>query len=123
MAGFIGSPKMNFLEGVAEAGGVRLADFPGQVIPSPVSLASGAAVTVGIRPEHFTSAGSAALDVTVEIIEHLGGETYAYARDMGTELITIATDNNRTLKAGDRYSARFDPAELLVFDENGQRLR
>ena len=123
VAGFIGSPKMNFLEGVAEAGGVRLADFPGQVIPSPVSLASGAAVTVGIRPEHFTSAGSAALDVAVEIIEHLGGETYAYARDMGTELITIATDNNRTLKAGDRYSARFDPAELLVFDENGQRLR
>jgi lactose/L-arabinose transport system ATP-binding protein len=123
VAGFIGSPKMNFLKGTAEAGGIRLADFPGQVIPSPVALANGAAVTVGIRPEHFHAKGSASLDVTVEIIEHLGGETYAYARDGGTELITIATDNNRTLAAGDRYAARFDPATLLIFDEAGRRLR
>jgi lactose/L-arabinose transport system ATP-binding protein len=123
VAGFIGSPKMNFLKGVAEAGGIRLADFPGQVIPSPVDLANGDAVTVGIRPEHFHAQGSASLDVTVEIIEHLGGETYAYARDGGTELITIATDNNRTLKAGDRYAAKFDPATLLIFDEAGRRLR
>ena len=123
VAGFIGSPKMNFLKGTAEAGGIRLADFPGQIIPSPVALANGAAVTVGIRPEHFHAQGSASLDVTVEIIEHLGGETYAYARDMGTELITIATDNNRTLAAGDRYAAKFDPATLLIFDEAGRRLR
>jgi lactose/L-arabinose transport system ATP-binding protein len=123
VAGFIGSPKMNFLVGTAEAGGVRLVDFPGQVIPSPVALAAGTEVTVGIRPEHFATEGSAALDVTVEIIEHLGGETYAYARDKGAELITIATDNNRTLKTGDHYSAKFDPAALLVFGKNGQRLR
>ena len=123
VAGFIGSPKMNFLKGTVEAGGIRLADFPGQVIPSPVALSNGAAVTVGIRPEHFHAQGSASLDVTVEIIEHLGGETYAYARDGGTELITIATDNNRTLAAGDRYAARFDPATLLIFDEAGRRLR
>ena len=109
--------------GTAEAGGIRLADFPGQIIPSPVALANGAAVTVGIRPEHFHAQGSASLDVTVEIIEHLGGETYAYARDLGTELITIATDNNRTLAAGDRYAAKFDPATLLIFDEAGRRLR
>ncbi|MEQ8600100.1 MAG: sn-glycerol-3-phosphate ABC transporter ATP-binding protein UgpC [Devosia sp.] len=123
VAGFIGSPKMNFLVGTAEAGGVRLVDFPGQVIPSPVALAAGTEVTIGIRPEHFSTEGSAALDVTVEIIEHLGGETYAYARDKGAELITISTDNNRTLKTGDHYSAKFDPADLLVFGTDGQRLR
>ncbi len=123
VAGFIGSPKMNFLVGTAEAGGIRLVDFPGQVIPSPVALAAGTEVTVGIRPEHFSVEGSAALEVTVEIIEHLGGETYAYARDKGAELITIATDNNRTLKTGDRYTAHFDPAALLVFGKDGQRLR
>jgi ABC-type sugar transport systems, ATPase components len=123
VAGFIGSPKMNLLKGTAEAGGIRLADFPGQIIPSPVALADGAAVTVGIRPEHFSPTGSAALDVTVEIIEHLGGETYAYARDKGTELITIATDNNRTLQTGDHYAARFDPESLLVFAADGSRVR
>jgi lactose/L-arabinose transport system ATP-binding protein len=123
VAGFIGSPKMNFLDGVAEAGGIRLADFPGQVIPAPVQLADGAAVTVGIRPEHFSTAGNASIEVNVEIIEHLGGETYAYARDKGAELITIATENNRTLKTGDRYRAHFDPATLLVFGQDGLRIR
>ncbi|MBJ3784601.1 ABC transporter ATP-binding protein [Devosia sediminis] len=123
VAGFIGSPKMNFLEGTAETDGIRLTDFPGQIIPSPVAVAPGTPVTVGIRPEHFSAEGSAALDVNVEIIEHLGGETYAYARDTGRELITIATDNNRTLKTGDRYSARFDPADLLVFGQDGMRIR
>jgi lactose/L-arabinose transport system ATP-binding protein len=123
VAGFIGSPKMNFLQGTAEAGGIRLADFPVQVIPSPVALADGTAVTVGIRPEHFGSHGSASLDVGVEIIEHLGGETYAYARGGSGELITIATDNDRNLKTGDRYQARFDPQALLLFDAQGERLR
>ncbi|WP_338722210.1 sn-glycerol-3-phosphate ABC transporter ATP-binding protein UgpC [Devosia sp. XK-2] len=123
VAGFIGSPKMNFLDGTAEADGIRLKDFPGQVIPSPVSLEVGTEVTIGIRPEHFTRQGSAALDVNVEIIEHLGGETYAYARDKGAEVITIATGNDRDLKTGDRYKAHFDPAALLVFNRDGQRLR
>ncbi|MBN9331906.1 TOBE domain-containing protein, partial [Devosia sp.] len=78
---------------------------------------------VGIRPEHFDTTGSASLETSVEIIEHLGGETYAYARGMGTNLLTIATDNNRTLKTGDRYEARFNPASLLVFGKDGKRLR
>jgi len=123
VAGFIGSPKMNFLDGVAEDGGIRLADFPGQVIPAPVALAAGTKVTVGVRPEHFAHAGSATLEVTVEIIEHLGGETYGYARDQGTEVITIATGNDRALKTGDRYKAHFEPTSLLVFDQEGQRIR
>ncbi|SMQ58050.1 lactose ABC transporter ATP-binding protein [Devosia lucknowensis] len=123
VAGFIGSPKMNFLKGTAEGSGIRLVDFPGQVIPSPVQLTAGETVTVGIRPEHFTDEGSASLDVTVEIVEHLGGETYAYARDKGAELLTIATDNNRLLKKGDRHAARFDPADALVFGVDGRRIR
>ena len=123
VAGFIGSPKMNFLKGTAEAGGIRLADFPGQIIPSPITLANGQVVTLGIRPEHFRREGTAALDVGIEIIEHLGGETYAYARGEGTDLLTIATDNDRELKTGARYQARFDPASLLVFDAEGKRIR
>jgi lactose/L-arabinose transport system ATP-binding protein len=123
VAGFIGSPKMNLLAGTAEQGGIRLADFPDHLIPSPVAVSPGTAVTVGIRPEHFDPTGSASLDTAVEIIEHLGGETYAYARGAGTNLLTIATDNNRTLKTGDRYEAKFNPASLLVFGKDGKRLR
>ena len=123
VAGFIGSPKMNVLSGVAEAGGIRLDDFPGQLLPAPVALPAGTVVTVGIRPEHFDPSGSAALEVTVEIIEHLGGESYAYARGEGPTVLTIGTGNDRSLKPGDRYRAHFDPARLLVFGQDGRRVR
>ena len=123
VAWFIGSPKMNLLPGTAEAGGIRLADYPDHLLPAPVAVAPGTAVTVGIRPEHFEAGGGAALEVAVEIIEHLGGETYAYARGAGGALVTIATSNDRDLKPGDRYTARFDPKNLLVFGQDGKRLR
>ncbi len=123
VAGFIGSPKMNFLPGTVEAGGIRLADYPEHLVPAPVAVATGTPVTIGIRPEHFESTGSAVLEVTVEIIEHLGGETYAYARGAGSNLLTIATDNDRNLKPRDRHTARFDPKNLLVFGQDGKRLR
>jgi lactose/L-arabinose transport system ATP-binding protein len=123
VAGFIGSPKMNFLAGTGTEGGIRLTDFPGQVIPSSIALDRDQKVMVGIRPEHFSAEGKAGVDVHVEIIEHLGGETYAYARGGGGELITIATGNDRALKSGDAYNARFDPQNLLVFDDRGLRLR
>ena len=123
VAGFIGSPKMNLLPGIAEAGGIRLTDFPGQILPSPVPVSPGASVTVGIRPEHFDPEGSAALQTRVEIIEHLGGETYAYARGEGNTLLTIATGNDRHLKTGETYNAHFDPKNLLVFGQDGKRIR
>jgi lactose/L-arabinose transport system ATP-binding protein len=129
VAGFIGSPKMNFLKGVSEidddgqlhaylsdAGGVRF----------PIALKhgeAGAPVTLGIRPEHFNEHGSATLDLTVDMLEHLGGETFAYARHGEGDLIVIETKNGRGLKSGDRIAARFDPACALVFDESGKRLR
>jgi lactose/L-arabinose transport system ATP-binding protein len=126
VAGFIGSPKMNFLKGVAEAGGVKLTQYGGQVVAMPHVTAlppPGTAVTVGIRPEHFKTGGSAALDVVVEIVEHLGLETYAYARQGQGDILTIATGNDRSLKAGDAFEARFDPKNVLLFDTAGLRLR
>ena len=123
VAGFIGSPRMNFLNGTVENGAIRLTDYPANLVPSPVPLSDGTAVTVGIRPEHFRREGPAALDVTVELIEHLGGETYAYARGAAGELLTIVTGNDRQLASGDSYRAHFDPAQMLVFNEAGRRLR
>jgi lactose/L-arabinose transport system ATP-binding protein len=57
------------------------------------------------------------------MIEHLGSESYAYARHGNGELLTIATQNDRTLQSGDRLSARFDPARALLFDPQGRRIR
>ena len=126
VAGFIGSPKMNFLKGVTDGNAVRLPDQGNQQIPLAgiKSLpASGSPVTIGIRPEHFKAGGAAHLDLNVDMIEHLGAETYAYARFGQGELITVATQNDRALKAGDTLTAHFDPARALLFDPAGQRLR
>ncbi|MEI2298558.1 ABC transporter ATP-binding protein [Ensifer sp. MJa1] len=126
VAGFIGSPKMNFLKGIVEADGteVRLPDFGNAIIPVRVKEAKpGSAVTIGIRPEHFGDSGSASLDLTIDMLEHLGGETFAYARHGNGELVIIETKNGRDLKSGDGISARFDPAAALVFDADGRRLR
>ncbi|ACP21731.1 Lactose transport ATP-binding protein lacK (plasmid) [Sinorhizobium fredii NGR234] len=128
VAGFIGSPKMNFLKGVIETvdGEVyaRLPDYADTKIPVGLKGApSGMPVTVGIRPEHFKEQGSAALDLTIDMLEHLGGETFAYARHGNGELVVIETKNGRDLRSGDRIAARFDPGCALVFDEGGKRLR
>ena len=80
-------------------------------------------LTAGLRPEHFKKGGAASLPVTVEIAEHLGGETYVHARVGRSDLLTIASDDGRDLKSGDTFDARFDPARALLFDEGGARVR
>ena len=128
VAGFIGSPKMNFLPGIMDKGrtAVRLPSYGGHAIPltgvaSPP--ADGTRVTVGLRPGHFNATGSAQIDLTIEMIEHLGLETFVYARHGKGEVITIATQEGRDLKAGEPLAAHFDPASALLFDSEGQRLR
>ena len=130
VAGFIGSPKMNFLKGVVETSGTNgltltLPEHGGQVLNCPVraNLAKGEKVTVGVRPEHFSDTGSASLPLTMDIIEHLGGETFAYARHALGDVITIRVQHGRDLKAGEAINARFDPKSVLLFDAAGQRIR
>ena len=123
VAGFIGSPKMNFLKGIVDGSVVRLPDHGNQTIPLVAKAAHGSEVTVGLRPEYFKAGGASQLDVTVEMVEHLGSESYAYARHGAGDVLTIATQNDRELKGGDKLSARFDPAKALLFDPAGQRIR
>jgi lactose/L-arabinose transport system ATP-binding protein len=131
VAGFIGSPRMNLIKGVvagAEAGKLTLR-FPGYggqtiTIPAPDrALPEGTEVTVGIRPSHFDQDGSAALDLVVELIEHLGSETFVYARHGDGGLLTIGMHNDRALAAGQPFKARFDPAHVLLFGADEQRIR
>ena len=131
VAVFIGSPKMNFLNGVVEGeadGGlaVRLPDYGDQriVFARPAGMpAKDGTVTVGIRPVHFNDSGAAALNLTIDLVEHLGGETFAYARYGNSDLVTIGLRDGRSLRAGDPIAAHFDPASALLFDNAGRRIR
>jgi lactose/L-arabinose transport system ATP-binding protein len=131
VAGFIGSPKMNFFKGVLVSNGAgqwwaKLPDFGDALIPLVLAsdtATAGGTVTVGVRPEHFDDTGAASMDMVIDMLEHLGGETFAFARYGDGELVTVQTRNGRGLKSGQTITARFDPAKALVFDAQGQRLR
>jgi lactose/L-arabinose transport system ATP-binding protein len=127
VAGFIGSPRMNFLRAVAgENGTITLPDYDDLAMPLSLSAPPTAnrPLLVGIRPEHFDPAGGARLSVEVDLVEHLGGASYAYARSQTPHPLTIELRNNRQAARGSQLETGFDPAAAFVFDaETGQRLR
>ncbi len=82
VAGFIGSPRMNFIPGTAEKGGLfRLADGTSNLLVNETMGMTGP-MTLGIRPEHLMLAGQETPDfwLAIEIIEKLGSDSYLYGR-------------------------------------------
>ncbi len=124
VAGFIGSPKMNFLKArlIDISGGVTRVKLPqfGEVeisLPGRAAVPSGVeSLYVGIRPEHFYAEGAYRLTVNVEVIENLGAASYAYARTNGSEPLTIEIRDNRSVRAGNTLSIGFDTADVFLFD-------
>jgi len=89
VAGFIGSPAMNFFPGRAETGSVTLTG--GAKIPTDVSQVSD--TTVGIRPEHLIRDPDGPLGMEVEMLEHLGGVTLLHGPLHGTDIQMVASLN------------------------------
>lgn len=91
VAGFIGSPTMNFFAVQRTDGGLRLAD--GTVLPLPAAraatLADRQAVQLGVRPEHLRlqAAGPGAVPVKVGVVEPLGSDTLVYFDFDGRRLV------------------------------------
>jgi multiple sugar transport system ATP-binding protein len=97
VAGFIGSPSMNFLPGVVEDGSVRT---PIGSIPLKQSDVGAKEVIVGIRPEHFEDAAVEPSDhpdrmkfrTKVDVVESMGSELYVYFDVKGEEIHTAELD-------------------------------
>jgi lactose/L-arabinose transport system ATP-binding protein len=104
-----------------------LPDLGGQVLPMPPLSAlpyEGAELTAGLRPDAFRKGGAAALRLMVEIVEHLGAETLVHARaGAGGPMVTLVTDEGRSVQSGQEIAARFDPGALYLFDAGGRRVR
>jgi lactose/L-arabinose transport system ATP-binding protein len=132
VAGFIGSPKMNFLAAhiVSAANGqatVALAAQPQTTLTLPLStpVSAGQKVSLGIRPEHFLSAGEgdAQLQVEVDVTENLGSTSFVYARLNGGEAVIA---EQRVRSVGTRSTSLtlgMSASQCLLFDQAGQRLR
>jgi multiple sugar transport system ATP-binding protein len=134
VAGFIGSPAMNLIEGTIDAGGVIIGET---VIPIPDELKSraggpGTAVTVGLRPEAIELvAEGRGIPAIVNLVEELGAEAYVYAQlaARASQSITAVNDVIARIEprgapsSGDRIHLRVREESILLFDvESGARI-
>jgi lactose/L-arabinose transport system ATP-binding protein len=122
VAGFIGSPSMNFMNGTAAKGTVTI-DATGQAIKTTVAPDSGS-VIVGLRPNIIELKEDANGPLTVSLTEQLGGVSYTYATARNGERIVVEVRGADALKAGTKVSLAYDPADAYFFDaQTEQRLR
>ena len=125
VAGFIGSPRMNFLEGRAEGGAVVLDD--GATVPLPPHLAApdGTRVTLGVRPNGLRPASDGwSVRATVGGVEQLGDETYVYARTEGGTALTWRIAGQADVAEGGTVDVSAAPDDLHLFEAaSGRSLR
>ena len=122
VAGFIGSPRMNFLKAKVKDSGL---DLGGITAPLPTLLnrpAPGQAVQLGIRPEHLGQSNGVRLPVTVEVVEQLGATAYVYGRLASGESV-IAEQRETTATPGLQFDLHFDINRARLFDAAGERIR
>lgn len=130
VAGFIGSPKMNFLDATVSSVGeaLHLGIQGGGAIALPVvsaALKTGDAVTLGIRPEHIAIAGatSGGLPLTVTLTEQLGGNTVLYGDLKSGQALVVQMTGQSHVKRGDIVPVHLPPELCHVFDGHGQSIR
>jgi multiple sugar transport system ATP-binding protein len=131
VAGFIGSPAMNFLDAEVEAAGPRHAVVrlpSGDSIKVAVDAHAarpGESVTLGVRPEHFDApAQSNVLPVTVRFVESLGSVTIAYGTLAGTETeVTVQLPGDLQVRPGETIRPGVPPHACYLFDAGGRAFR
>lgn len=123
VAGFIGSPKMNFLPVLVKGSreGETALMLPGEnVLTVPVSSGSlrvGDRTTLGVRPEHIKlDSHSPHLMGEVLVIERLGDATYLYVKVVGGETLIVQTDGDRQVSVRDSLPLAVDSAQCHLFD-------
>jgi multiple sugar transport system ATP-binding protein len=126
VAGFIGSPAMNFLSGLLKQDGSRWSvDSGGTLlqIASPGDGKQGQKVIFGIRPEHFDMvAPDAGIAAEVHVVEPTGATTFVFTRIAGAPICAAMNDRNLP-RPGDRIGLAPQPNRIHLFDaDSGSRL-
>jgi len=124
VAGFIGSPAMNFLDAQAQpgeggmtlrVGDTVLAVLPGQRLPEKV--------IVGIRPERAALSPNGNVPARVDLVEPTGLGTVAHL-EIGGQGLKLFTTDRPALKAGEIVRLAIAPGDLRLFDPaSGERIR
>ena len=132
VAGFIGSPRMNFLTArvvnlTKTKAQVSVPDAPDHMLQIPLrdsaSVVPGQDVTIGIRPEHFLGEPAGpGLEVRIDVIENLGGMAYAYGRTKAAQDVIVKADSERPPRSGMTVTGLIRDEYCHLFDDKGQTL-
>ena len=132
VAGFIGSPKINFIVAqVAGASSGRI-EVPHPSLPAPLVVAPragvagpepGDAVTLGLRPEHILFGdGSNRIELNTDLSESLGGSTLIHGQTATGETVNLQTAGRHALTKGAPIMAGFSATDAYLFDKAGQTI-
>ena len=131
VAGFIGSPRMNFLDatvtaatpGKASIEVPALANVAFDVATRDRTPEPGEIVQVGLRPEHFVEAKGKvpAFEAPTTVVEQLGGVSYLYLNVAG-EMMTVEQKGHSVVKDGEIARIGIDPKRALLFEKDGARI-
>jgi multiple sugar transport system ATP-binding protein len=129
VAGFIGSPKMNFLEAKAvgsDAKGVTVELANGdrvQVDVAPGQVQDGEPLTLGVRPEHLRVAAEGDVQGEVLVAERLGGETYLYTQITDGSMLVVQADGENATRVHDKVAIAIDRGSCHLFKADGSAVR
>ncbi|SCZ70917.1 carbohydrate ABC transporter ATP-binding protein, CUT1 family (TC 3.A.1.1.-) [Epibacterium ulvae] len=131
VAGFIGSPRMNFFDGeVIELGFhqvmVTVPRLGNVVVPVAVQseLRLGQPVTLGLRPEHFDPKGDVKVTLPIDVHENLGGVSYVYSNSDEADLPIIVELRGQRPPVGSDLEIGLNPEFALLFDpQSEERIR
>jgi multiple sugar transport system ATP-binding protein len=118
VAGFIGSPAMNFLSGKVNGSGISIG--AGIDLPNPTKhLDAGREVLVGVRPEHL-AVDSGGVPVEVVVVEPTGADTQIFCKLAGTDVTAVVRERH-TFRPGE--AVHLKPQLTYLFDpSSGARL-
>ena len=124
VAGFIGSPAMNFLPGQISANGSARFEGPGGAqlpLGAHPNGSAGRKAIYGVRPEHFSIAEDGA-EAIIQIVEPTGSEIQVSAKVGGKDIVAVFRERHQ-FKPGDRVRLMPDPRLVHLFDEaTGRRI-
>jgi len=109
VAGFIGSPKMNFLDYSS------LPESLKKLAPENSSI-------FGIRPEHLSITEENSLPLEVKNVEQLGSDSYLYGEAIEGQVISIKLNNQTDIRAGQKVDVGFNLSDAHWFNSTGKSL-
>ncbi len=129
VAGFIGSPKMNFIDAVyrGHAAGQAQVTLPDgqllQIAARDIGLDAGSPVKVGIRPEHIglePGPGLLTIRFQSEVIERLGNATYLFGNSLGCQGFKVHVAGDHGVRLYEELPLALSPLDCHLFDPRGE---